>query len=414
MTPAGQPQHSLELANFGEFIIERREDIARYWVAAVDRSAHIEASEDLTFRQLLDHLPQICEELASVLQEPTPELPRTEANRPSRVHGRKRWEQGYRLDEVLREICIIRRDFLGRWLTAFQEQRGPMESATQQKAKQIVDWFFDDVMIDSAVQFVEEQHQQMRDVHSALQRQTTRAEAATKAKSEFLGLISHDLRTPLAPILLEATAWLADRRVPPALRETLAMIRHNAEMEAALVDDLLDAARLIEGPLTISRRETDVQECITAAAQFCAREFAGKNIELSVELLATRSTIAGDATRLRRALRTLLRNAANVSRPGGHVEVLSRNTHHGELQISVTDTGGGIEEQVAKGLFEPFEHGRLSPYGLHGVGVSRFVCKGIIEAHGGTVTAASARTGSGATLTITLPVSEPTEAAPPR
>jgi signal transduction histidine kinase len=373
-------------------------------VAAVDRSTDINSSEGLTFRQLLDHLPRLCTELANVLKDPAADSPRVEASRQSGAHARTRWQQGYRLDEVIREFCIIRRDFLGRWLDAFEQEHGEVERETKRRTKRIIHRFFDDAMIDSTVQFVEEQQQAAAEREAALLQQTARADAAADAKSAFLALISHELRTPLTPVLLEASGRLADRTLTPEVRESMATIRHNVEVEAALVDDLLDAARLTAGSLDLVKTDVDVQTCLREAAVACRRDFELHNVELSLNLPPSKAVIPGDGARLQRAFVSLLRNAANVSRAGGKVLAVSRYAEgERELQISVQDNGETPDAETIARMLEPFEQGRRQLSAPGAFGVSRYVAKAIVEAHGGTVWIEAAA-GGGAIYYVRLPL----------
>jgi signal transduction histidine kinase len=397
-----------ELAEFGEFILAHREDITRHWVGAVDRSDRIDSSEGLTYRQLLDHLPEICVELANVLKQTGAEALPEDADRPSIAHAHRRWQQGYRLDEVLREFCIIRRDFLGRWLAAFEEKRGPLNPHLRSRAKRLVHKFFDNIMIESAVQYVDEQRQEMKQTEVTLRQLSETAQAAEEAKTHFLDLLSHELRTPLTPALLEVSALQEDRSLSPEVGESLKTIRHNIEIEAALVDDLLDASRLAEGRLTLPVAPIDVHDCINEAAVSCGPDYSMKGIPLALRLDAPRSTIAGDAAHLRRAFSALLRNAANVSRPGSEVEVVSRNLADlDQLEISVRDSGVRADRETLQRIFNPFDEGRRSIFGLGGLGVGRYVGKAIIEAHGGTLTAAPAGPEGGAVFTVILPLRQP-------
>src|SRR3954468_22309494 len=95
-------------AEFGDFILANRDEITRQWVTVVDRSPEVAASEDLTYRQLLDHLPELCRELATTLKKPGEQSVRDRTARDASAHGRKRWQQGYRLEELIRELCLIR------------------------------------------------------------------------------------------------------------------------------------------------------------------------------------------------------------------------------------------------------------------------------------------------------------------
>src|ERR1700739_3839828 len=120
MASSDQTSAVSSLIGFGEFVLTHQEEILRSWIAAVDRHPKIPASSNLTYTQLLDHLPELCPELAALLKKPNAEYIKTEAKRDAKAHGWKRWRQGYLLDELIREICLVRRDFIDNWLCPFR------------------------------------------------------------------------------------------------------------------------------------------------------------------------------------------------------------------------------------------------------------------------------------------------------
>lgn len=394
-----------EVAAFAEFILARNEDIARHWVGAVDRSPQIESSTDLTFRQLLDHLPQLCTELANILKTPAAESPRAQASEQSSAHGRQRWQQGYALEELIRELCIIRRDFQSRWMAAFEQERGAMSLEGRRSAEGIVQQFFDDLLVDSTTQFVEEQQVKTLEIQQTLIAQKEELEEANSLKSRFLSLMSHELRAPLTPALLEVTVMRGDPQLPAQFHESLDRVEHNIRLEAALIDDLLDATRLARGNFQIELGDSDVHQIVELAIERCRFDFASKQLTVDVQLHAANSIVSADATRLRRAFVSLLRNASNVSRNGGVVRVSSRSGADGyDIDVAVQDSGSDFDAAVANRIFEPFAEGRRSLFGLGGLGVSRYVAQRIVEAHGGSVSAVSAGPDGGAIYAVKLPV----------
>ena len=400
--PGASTSQDPSIAAFGAFILAHRDEITRHWVTAVDRSPEVEASEDLTYRQLLDHLPQLCDELGAMLTAPHADLIENATARYSRTHGRKRWKQGYRLEEVIREVCIIRNDFLGRWFEAYESEFGRMGAEARRSSHRIVQRFFDNVIVGSAVQYVEEQQGRLGATEAALLDQKERAEVAASARQKFLGLVSHELRTPLTPILLAASLLSLDESMPAAARELGALIAHSARLEAAFIDDLLDACRATRNQLALALGETDVRLCLARAVDSCRPEFEAKKLVLEVKVETTSQLLLADEARLQRAIATLLRNAVNVSRDGGSVLVCMHDVGDA-LEISVQDSGGDINDEIVRSAFVPFEEERRSLFALEGLGVSRSVAKAIFEGHGGTISVERADDGSGAVFIVRLP-----------
>jgi PAS domain S-box-containing protein len=240
-----------------------------------------------------------------------------------------------------------------------------------------------------------------------LRRAKEEAEAANRAKDQFLAALSHELRTPLTPVLALVSALEGDGRLN-AVADSLAMIRRNVELEARLIDDLLDLTRIARGKLELRREVIDVREGLShAIAICCAREVEAGRIRLRMDLAAEEHRIWGDGSRLTQIFWNLLRNAVKFTPDGGTITVRSWNEEsEGEpvIAVEVSDTGIGIEPSVLPHIFQAFEQGRPSitrRFGGLGLGLS--ISKAIAEMHGGTLAAWSPGYGQGATLRLSLP-----------
>src|SRR5206468_5811576 len=252
------------LSNLGAYLLAHRQDIIGEWLRAVERNPAIKSSELLKYKELVDHLPKLFENLAALLNSPHSNPHRSEARRDARVHGKHRWRQGYRLEEVIREASIVRRILFHNWVEAFAREEPQFAGETRKVAESIVHQAVDDVIADSAEQFVEEQQKSNSDLNSQLadaladaRHEKAAANAANTAKDRFLAMLSHELRTPLNPILLWADAKLAETQTAPSLKEDIQMVRRNVELEASLIDDLLDVARVTGGKLQLHLQLSD-------------------------------------------------------------------------------------------------------------------------------------------------------------
>ncbi|HYR58831.1 MAG TPA: ATP-binding protein [Chthoniobacteraceae bacterium] len=245
-----------------------------------------------------------------------------------------------------------------------------------------------------------------------LERQKAAAEAANQAKDIFLAMLSHELRAPLSPVVsaiddLESTlAASADGRA------ALAMIRRNIEHEARLIDDLLDLTRIVKGKLVLRREPLDAHRCIQDAAELCRSEIAHQRIELQTDLRAVQHFVNADATKLQQIIWNLVRNAVKFSPEGGVVSITSNNDAAGLLAIHVRDYGIGIDPDMLRRIFTPFEQGEgLVRRRYGGLGLGLAISKALAEAHGGVLVAASGGRNLGATFTLTLNT-VPAEALP--
>ena len=122
-------------------MLAHRDQILHSWIAAVDKHPNISTSDNLTYTQLLDHLPELCTELAALLKQPNAKEIKREARQDARAHGWKRWRQGYKLEELIREICLIRRNFIDTWLKAFAAEERRFDFDAQNAARRVVECF---------------------------------------------------------------------------------------------------------------------------------------------------------------------------------------------------------------------------------------------------------------------------------
>jgi two-component system, chemotaxis family, CheB/CheR fusion protein len=228
-----------------------------------------------------------------------------------------------------------------------------------------------------------------------------RVRLSNEAKDRFLAMLSHELRTPLTPIVAALSDPDLLRDVPEQLRQTLEMVRRNIAMETQLVEDLLDVSRIEEGKLRVKPVRMDLHEVIKESLALVEPEARQQGIELMADLAAERHWISGDAMRLRQVMWNLLCNAIKFTPRGGSVRVRSINSGS-QLTVSVRDTGIGIEPHSIERLFVPFE--QVSPVTGTGLGLGLTICRGLVEAHHGTIRAHSEGLGTGATFEMTLPM----------
>jgi PAS domain S-box-containing protein len=229
------------------------------------------------------------------------------------------------------------------------------------------------------------------------------AEEANRAKDRFLAMLSHELRTPLTPVLAGARVLELIPELPEQARSCVVMIRRNVELEARLIDDLLDLTRVANGKLRLSLETVDVHEVIDSVLELFRSEIQVKQQDVHVDKTAQHHYVLADRARLQQMLWNLIRNAAKFTPDGGHIYVRTRDERM-HVQISIEDTGIGIEpEQIGK-LFNAFEQGNQNmTQQFGGLGLGLAITKALTDVHGGTVMAHSPGAHCGATFTITLP-----------
>ena len=220
-------------------MLAHREQILQSWIAAVDQHPSISTSDNLTYTQLLDHLPELCTELGALLKHPNAQDVQREAKQDARAHGWKRWRQGYKLEELIREICLIRRNFYDTWLKAFAAAEVRFDMEAQNVARRVVEGFFDNVIIEATVQFVEEHQQALRQLNAQLKPRGT-------ANAEFVQRVTHLLREPLGPLLLGLEVLLREENLSLRGLEMIEILRRGVKEEAQAVEELLKSTELFE------------------------------------------------------------------------------------------------------------------------------------------------------------------------
>ena len=242
-------------------------------------------------------------------------------------------------------------------------------------------------------------------IHAAAEERTARAaaEAANRAKDQFLAVLGHELRNPLAPIV--AALQLMRMRDPTALANERVIIERQARHLIRLVDDLLDVSRLERGRIELRRSRCEVIDIVARAL-----EMAGPHIEArqhTVDADVPRGLcLEADADRLTQVLCNLLTNAAKFTPPGGHIAVRAYQDT-GEIVLRVKDDGAGLPPELREQIFQPFMQGPQSiDRSQGGLGLGLAIVRHLVALHGGTVEARSDGKGRGSDFVLRLPAGQ--------
>ncbi|MDB6148443.1 MAG: multi-sensor hybrid histidine kinase, partial [Spartobacteria bacterium] len=222
------------------------------------------------------------------------------------------------------------------------------------------------------------------------------AEAANKAKDNFLAILSHELRTPLTPVLSAVAMLEEDPAVGPNILHELEMIRRNIEVEARLIDDLLDVTGIIRGKFELSRQVVDVRPLVEHAMQnYCSGTAEQKNLRVSIKVTATETHVLADSSRMTQVFWNLLQNACKFTPADGSIDVRVYNEFpeipgersNAELVVEIEDTGIGISQENMPRIFKAFEQGeRARTRTFGGLGLGLAISRAIVEMHGGSIT----------------------------
>jgi CheY-like chemotaxis protein len=228
-------------------------------------------------------------------------------------------------------------------------------------------------------------------------------------------VLSHELRTPLTPVLAAVEMLQGDGSLPAQAREDLEMIRRNIELEARLIDDLLDLTRVARGKIDLQLEPMDVHVAVKRAVETCEHELREKGLMLRFDPRAGRSTVIGDSARVQQVVWNLLKNAIKFTPRGGEITIrtaIEPCTCNGSaaacaacVAIHVIDTGIGIEAEMLGRIFDAFEQGgRAITRKFGGLGLGLAISKTLADLHNGELTAHSDGTDRGATFIMRLPL----------
>jgi PAS domain S-box-containing protein len=237
-----------------------------------------------------------------------------------------------------------------------------------------------------------------------LSRLYRQAESLNRAKDDFLATVSHELRTPMTSILGWTALLTMGILDESTRREGIATIHRSAQVQAALIDDVLDVSRMITGKLHLTIEPIDMENVLRAALAAVVPAAKAKNIQVGMNVQPGLTRLGGDAVRLQQVFWNLLSNALKFTPADGRIDIrlFSRNS---TIVVEVRDTGVGINPGFLPHAFDRFAQQDSSTKRSHGgMGIGLSIVKQLVELHGGTVSATSEGEGHGSTFTVSLPV----------
>ncbi len=240
-----------------------------------------------------------------------------------------------------------------------------------------------------------------------LQREKTAREAAEQAnrvKDEFLAIVSHELRSPLNPILGWSTLLQTQKLDQGKTAQALSIIARNAKLQAELIEDLLDISRILQGKLSLNICPVDLVSTIQAAMETVRLASQAKSIQIHTTFTPNVGLVSGDSSRLQQVVWNLLSNAIKFTPTGGRVDI--RLERLGSVaQITISDTGKGIHPDFLPHVFDYFrQEDAATTRKFGGLGLGLAIVHHLVELHGGTVQAESTGEGQGATFIVRLPL----------
>ena len=236
-----------------------------------------------------------------------------------------------------------------------------------------------------------------------------RAEAATRAKDDFLAALSHELRTPLTPALFLASSMAEDPALPARVREDIDVIAKSIALQARLIDDLLDLTRISGGKLKLDLRPIDAHAALRRAFEIVRAEARERKIQFSFNLTAEDNCIVADAVRLQQVFWNVLKNSVRFTPPGGTVAVRTLNppSKDSALVVEITDSGIGIEPDMLDKVFDAFTQEEHGAHRFGGIGLGLAITRQLVQLQNGKISVESGGRNRGATFSIEFPLAAP-------
>jgi signal transduction histidine kinase/CheY-like chemotaxis protein len=247
---------------------------------------------------------------------------------------------------------------------------------------------------------IAELFESQRRTNERLTEAVERQQAADRKKDEFLAILGHELRNPLAPIVTALDLMALSNK--PGFEREREVIRRQANHLTRLVDDLLDISRVTSAKLELRREPLELWQVIANAIEVVSPLLEQRRHRLVVEVPRKDLVVDADSVRLSQVFANLMTNAAKYTEPGGTIAI--RAVHATTIDVVIEDNGNGISQHLLPDIFEPFiQSSRTIDRAAGGLGLGLALVKSLAQLHGGTVTAASEGPGKGSRFTVSLP-----------
>jgi signal transduction histidine kinase/CheY-like chemotaxis protein len=360
---------------------------------------------------MLDHLQDLLWTLGRSLAE-SKEPEAGQHCLPATMHGEQRWEAGWSLPEVVRDFQILRLVIL-----EFLEEM--LDRPLESREVLAIGLALDEAISASVVMYVKGREQHLREVEEQraaendqaqerLQKQAEALQEADRRKNEFLAVLAHELRNPLAPIRHVIEIMRLQAPADPNLNWARGVIDRQVGQLTHMVDDLLDVSRIARGKIRLQTENTNLGSVVDRAVETVRPVIDARKLQLAVSLPGEPLYLEADPVRLTQVLVNLLSNAAKYTRDGGHIW-LTVERAAGEVVIKLRDTGMGIAAELLPFIFEPFVQEERALEGGHGgLGIGLSVVRSLVDLHGGRVVALSDGPGQGSEFRVYLPLAKGT------
>lgn len=314
--------------------------------------------------------------------------------RLAREHGDQRWQNGWSLTEVVRDYQLMR-------LVVLEFLEENLGRPLYYREGMAVGVFIDDAIAASISRYVKHRDEH---IHAVERERTETVASLSRRKDEFLAILGHELRNPLAPISnCAAVIRKLVGNAHPAVITSLDVLDRQSRQLVRLVDDILDLARISRGEFELRKETFDLRTAIDQAVQIIEPLVKERGHQVQIAMPATALHLNADPHRMTQIAANLLNNAAKYTEPGGNISLTVENRDEAAV-IRVRDNGIGIAPEMLSEVFELFARvEQQEASGRDGLGIGLALVQRLVQQHGGTITAASGGLGQGAEFVVTLP-----------
>ena len=390
------------LSNFADYLCAQREPFTQEWIETVRKSPEVPSANKFSHSELADHLPALFDDLAGRMRQ-RDQASLEDADKDAHAHGKHRWQQGYSIMEILREIAIIRRLLLLKVFGRYSEKHSDLPRQEKKKAKAIIHDFFSRLVTDSVEQYVEEQDKTIRAINDELRQKNRELGELNESRLRLIRSVSHELRNILNALTL-ATTGVAEEEEEKERQDMLAICQRSLADMASLLNQLLDFSALVEGrePLRLERIDLRAlfEEIVSTWKQSAEENCLTLHSHFDPDL----SEIVSDKLKLRQIAGNLLSNAIKYRKRGlqdGAVYLYFLKIDDGTWRLAVEDTGIGMASEDMDKLFKEFS--RIRPTeDVSGSGLGLSITKRLVERLGGQIEVSS-QPAKGSRFEVTLP-----------
>jgi signal transduction histidine kinase len=391
------------LRAFANHLRGNQVNLTERWMKAVFHETELTEADRLTYEQLLDHVPNILEEICSALEEQDFDQVEPAIERNARQHGRLRWRQGYRIDELVRELDLFRQMLTGQ-IVEFSESRPWFGRRHEERARHFIDEAVSFVTLTSIREVVTERDRKIDDYTGRLERANHELTLKQRlvgdlyeSRMQITRSVVHDLRNFLN-VFSMALQLMA--RVPTKIEAALALANRQAADMKSLVDELVEYSVVLGDSSQLALERFELRELFDELVASCAPSIEAKGLRLVHTIDVGLGAIVSNRLKLKQVALNLLTNAAKYTKVG-EVELIMAKHGDSAWLLRVSDTGVGIGASDRERVFREFE--RATDEDVPGAGLGLAIVRELSRVLGGQIRFDS-HEGQGTTFEITFPL----------